>query len=129
MTAACSWNSKQASLGIRPDGVGMGHAQRAQALSVLVPPEDSPPSAAAPSPDLAPVDAPVAPVDLSAAIFAAVDPNPECAPGPPCLHAGFNGMCVSMCLHAGPVSLLATQKARVSCQSPKGTVLCLFVRQ
>ena len=76
-------------LSICSDGIGMGRAQRAQALSVLVPPEDSPPSAAAPSPDLAPVDAPVAPVDLSGAIFAAVDPNPECAPGPPCLHAAL----------------------------------------
>ena len=91
-------------VGIHPDGSGMGRAQRAQALSVLVPPEDSPPSAAAPSPDLAPVDAPVAPVDLSAAIFAAVDPNPECAPGPPCLHAAFIACVLPMCLQ-GPASL------------------------
>ena len=87
-------------------------AQRAQALSVLVPPEDSPPSAAAPSPDLAPVDAPVAPVDLSAAIFAAVDPNSECAPGPACLHAASHRLRLSMCLRAGSGPLVSQARGK-----------------
>ncbi|KAK9840832.1 hypothetical protein WJX81_007756 [Elliptochloris bilobata] len=64
--------------------------QRAQALCVLVPPAGSPPSAeASPEEDAAPATAPAAPVDLSAAIFAAADATTEDAPGAECPAEGL----------------------------------------